>query len=219
MNFHKVEIEITTRCNVLCADCDRRITQAPLQYDMPLSVIDDFISESFELSHHWNQIHILGGEPTLHPDIIEIAKRLSIFTSKYGTTVILISNDYSARTKQILQEVSRYCLVRKSTKPAAALAFDKMDVSVEDAKPCCIPNVCGLGYTFNGYFACGAGAAIARVLGYDFGVKKLKDISKEVMQAQLSVLCSDCGHALGIVKQNTSLWESIYKQYNTLSIF
>jgi MoaA/NifB/PqqE/SkfB family radical SAM enzyme len=69
-NPQKVEIEITTSCNLMCKFCDRRCSQAPAAEKMSPEQIRCFVNESIQLKHQWNNISILGGEPALHPNLV-----------------------------------------------------------------------------------------------------------------------------------------------------
>ena len=71
-----IEIEITYRCNLRCINCDRSCRQAPTNEQMSVEQIQKFINESVDNNVKWERIRVMGGEPTLHPDIFEILNLL-----------------------------------------------------------------------------------------------------------------------------------------------
>ena len=62
------------------------------------------------------------------------------------------------------------------------------------SKGCAITEVSGLGLTRYGYYACGAGASLDRVFGFDIGIKKLNEVTNDKIKEQMKILCSFCGH-------------------------
>src|SRR3712207_347384 len=71
-NMSRVEIEISTFCNLRCPNCDRSSPQAPSDECMSIEQIERFVAESVELDWPWERVVILGGEPTLHPDFDDV---------------------------------------------------------------------------------------------------------------------------------------------------
>lgn len=203
-NIHRLEIEVTTRCDLMCRHCDRRCSQAPANEDIELEVIERFLAESRRLGHRWDMITLLGGEPTMHPHLKSIIERIS---SGYVQEVedcrfFLVSNCYSKETKEKLISIEPFIVIKRRPKSNHEAWFTNMDLAPVDfvsvATSCPITAVCGLGLTRSGYYPCGAGAAIARALDLDIGVKSLHDVTEESMAALLARLCQYCGHALGV---------------------
>jgi len=215
IDIHKIEIEITTNCNILCEDCDRRIATAPLNYNMPSKMIDDFVKKSIDINHRFKSIHILGGEPTLHPEIIDILEKLQILKIKHHTFIKIISNAYSKKSNLLLDYMHKknLCYIERSLKPQACERFDKMDVVNDNPRICIIPRVCGIAYTFNGFYICGAGAAIDRVLSFNIGIKNLSDITINKFKNMIPILCKYCGHSDSDIKLNKNFWGKAYKKY------
>ncbi|MCX5727082.1 MAG: radical SAM protein [Candidatus Saganbacteria bacterium] len=66
-----VDVEITHSCNLNCKSCHRLLDRSNFKH-MPLEDLN-IIFEMFK--GHIKYLSINGGEPTLHPDIVEILKR------------------------------------------------------------------------------------------------------------------------------------------------
>lgn len=221
-NLKKVELEITTSCNLMCRFCDRRCSQAPAQENMSLEQIRHFVNESIQLNYEWHSIGILGGEPTLHPDLDAIIEILREYTSKFPNCDLFIVTNYRGREviKKIIK-ISGDIKVLKRPKTNNPEYFNNIDLAPIDfsdiAKTCDITSECGLGLTTRGYFPCGAGAGIARVLDMDIGIKSLADVSQTSIQSILRRICMYCGHCLAIkVSDNDSVsafWEQAYQKY------
>jgi hypothetical protein len=202
-NLRRLEVEVTTRCNLLCRHCDRRCSQAPEAADLPIAVAEQFVAESQALGHAWQKIGLLGGEPTLHPQLRTL---ISIFKAYVATLpaceFFLVSNAHGERVQQVLKNIRDDITVVERPKTDNEPWFNNMDLAPVDlcseVSSCTITSDCGLALTSRGYFPCGAGAGIARALDLDIGVRSLRDVSEESMVHLLRQLCQYCGHALAI---------------------
>ena len=65
--LHKIEIDITEKCNLSCKSCVRGCDNFKSDVMISLDKIQRFVDESIELNYQWERIGIMGGEPTLHP--------------------------------------------------------------------------------------------------------------------------------------------------------
>ena len=252
----RLEIEITTFCNLGCYSCDRSCRQAPSDEQMTLEQIRRFLDDSLRTGKRWNRIRILGGEPTLHPDIIEICDMLFDYKRRHSphTGVQIVTNDYGDRVRKMLRTITeRYDEVVDYDR---AISPVRQDVScIDDSQPktspvnswfntyniapiddpacqalemsgdldysagCGIPRVCGIGLTRYGYYGCGAGASVDRVLGWDIGIKDIAMLNVDSVRQQFSILCRYCGHfkppscARGTVRDMSESWVAAYKKY------
>ena len=204
-----VEIEITTHCNLGCYNCDRSTKLAPSKELMSLDQILFFMRESIRLGRNWEYISLLGGEPTLHPQllsIVEAFRRLNFDTQKLQ----VVSNGYGREVCTVLKQLPAWVFVNNTKKTSPLQKFRlynlaPIDFGVKDASPCCIPQNCGHGLTRYGYYPCGAGGSIDRVFGFDIGIKRLKDLTAENTERQLKVLCRYCGHSPSLDKHLNSV--------------
>jgi len=200
-----IEIDITFKCNLKCYNCDRSCTQAPSDSTMSVEQIRKFIDESIANNKHWSRIRILGGEPTLHPDLEEILRILLDYKEKYSpsTWLELTTNNFGPEVNRKLLKVPRKIYVNNTSKTgrfqkkfeAFNLApCDNMMYAFTDfTNACWITNDCGMGLNRYGYYQCGAAGSIDRVFGFNIGLKKLPMDQFEFTK-QKNNLCNLCGH-------------------------
>lgn len=218
--YNKVQIEITALCNLSCPNCDRSCgqQQAPSSQHMTLQQIKEFVEESIDLNWQWDRIDVIGGEPTLHPQLMEIFEELKRYKDlKPKTTVRITTNGKGNKVKSVIEEIPKWVKIKNTDKEHNHISEDggftayhsaPIDSGIEDAPMCDIPWRCGLGMTPNGYYACGAGGGIDRVFKFGVGIKSLKDLNAENLKDQTELLCKFCGHSPTASRHRTSVQET-----------
>jgi len=203
-NKNRVELEITSNCNLRCLNCDRSCRQAPSEEYMFLEQIKKFIKESIELKWDWEYIGLIGGEPTLHPklfDILKIIKEYNDFNSK--SDIQIVTNGHGKKVNSVLDNLPNWINIRNDRKSDPIQLFSSYNIAPIDLRKyknadfstgCFITEDCGLGLTRYGYYPCGAGASVDRIFGFDIGIKRLSEINDLKLKKQLKILCSYCGH-------------------------
>src|SRR5438094_7310590 len=83
-----VEYNLTEHCNLSCYLCDHA---SPL-LSKKFAILEDFVRDFEALSHvfHSTQLRIVGGEPTLHPQLLTFlreARRIGI-----ADNIVLLTN-------------------------------------------------------------------------------------------------------------------------------
>jgi len=219
----KVQLEITTDCNLKCHNCDRCCGVAPSREYMGIEHIWKFVEESLRLKKKWTRIDILGGEPTLYPHLAQLWAFLKLYKLKNMDCQVRFSTN---GINEI--DVPDWVKVRNSNKKGRSqnhTAFNSAPIDHgEEPKRCSVPWRCGMALTKYGYFACGAGASIARVFGLDIGIKYLRDVKPETLLEQTKILCGYCGHSRVESRHNTKeqeispVWEKALKGYKEVAL-
>jgi len=231
-SLNAVELEITTFCNLACFNCDRSVRQAPTGDSMSLEQVEKFVKESLDLNYKWGRIMILGGEPTLHPQFIEVLNTIKKYKEKNPDCVVgITTNGSGEKVRGIIDRTPDWVQIIDTHKQSNKQNFSSYNIAPIDitryrkavfSKGCALTERCGLGLTRYGYFPCGAGASVARVFGFDIGFKKLSMVNRPVIKKQLSQLCCYCGHfkdafepeSVSVSGEMTSpSWEAAYKAY------
>lgn len=191
-----IEIDITYRCNLHCFNCDRSCTQAIDESDMELTQIRRFLELSEQNGHNWKRIRVLGGEPLMHPEIAAILNELNSYKIRHPSCLIQI---YTNGLIPVKISIPSGIILENTAKTSPVNRFDPYNVAPCDLNPkfvpkgCWITRDCGIGFNCNGFYICGAGAAIDRVFGFGVAADSPDTIDT---QKQYSALCKYCGHCL-----------------------
>jgi hypothetical protein len=228
-----VEIEVTTKCNMKCKQCDKSSGLAPSDEHMSLEQIRYFIRESIRNSKQWPFIVLTGGEPTLHPDIFEIVDLLIQYKSTFSpnTKISISTNGAGQETKKILENLPPIIHQEFSDKTTVNLAhsgtYNVAPADVEKyqsrktnfARGCNIPSSSGTALTRYGFYSCGAGASLDRVFGMDIGIKTIKGRTEKNFRNQMKALCKYCGHfkdkqdEIYTLDDISPIWQKAYANY------
>ncbi|MFD1016194.1 glycosyltransferase [Winogradskyella rapida] len=208
-NLKKIEIDITYECNLKCINCNRSSTQAPIKEGMSLIQIQEFIQESTTLNKKWELINLLGGEPTIHRDFIEIVNSiLNNYIIPYSPETILqvTSNGFGdivqAKLKQLPQHknlIIDYASFKDERvvpyfSPFNDAPIDNKSLSYQEySKGCWVTSYCGIGLNQLGYYPCGVAGGIDRVFEKNLGVKKLVEVDESIYKL-LNDFCKYCGN-------------------------
>ncbi len=216
-----IEIDITYSCNLKCNNCNRSCSQAPTNTYMTIGQIQKFISQAKESKHKFRTIRILGGEPTLHPDLLEILALLLNFRDYYApeTIIELATNGYGTFVKKTIESLPKEVVVINTHKSRPDVeSFEPFNLAPRDftnfteedyLNACWITEECGIGLNMYGYYHCAVAAGIDRVLGFDMGLKQLPTAQEDFIE-QKKLFCSYCGHFLSRKRVHTKERKKIY---------
>ncbi len=222
-----VEIDITYRCNLGCANCNRSCTQAPSRTDLPPEAVAAFLDESLAAGSRWERIRLLGGEPTLHPRFFEILDLLEAHRRRHhpAMRIVVCTNGTGRAVHRVLARLPAAVAVKNTSKGPGAPLFRPFNRAPVDspwhwfsdfASGCRILEECGLGLTPGGYYACAVAGAIDRVFALHLGRLHLPPSGDELLD-QREAFCPLCGHfgfAWPTRRARVSpVWENAYRRY------
>lgn len=229
-----VQLELTSYCNLKCPNCERSTGQAPSKDFLSLEQIRQFLDESSVAGVDWRSIHLLGGEPTLHPHFLQVLELLKAYKDRdQHHYVVLWTNGYGNRVNSVLSNTPPWVKVINSSKdPKETLRFFSYNVAPIDipkyqhadfSKGCFVAERCGFILTKYGYYPCGPGAAVDRVFGFDIGIKTLSEVNDRKLKDQMNTLCKYCGFfkATDLFARNkyvteqeeSETWKNAYEKY------
>lgn len=215
-NMDSIELELTVDCNLKCFNCDKMCGKAESTEVLTVEQVKKFIAESKACGKEWVRIALTGGEPTLHPDIMEIVglvleyrntclpKRsfVQIVTNGYGQSEEVLKKIQSTYTQEVFPQRVFNQFVRNNGKRNKVVLHSPVNMAPVDNEAlkdsdfrdgCWVTETAGLCLTRHGYYFCGTGAAIDRVFGYNIGIQALNEVCMHKFIDQRSQLCRLCG--------------------------
>lgn len=199
-----VEIDITYKCNLKCANCNRSCTQAPSEIEMSVATVETFIEQSVAQRIPWKRVRVLGGEPTLHSRFYDIIDCLMEYRRVHNPGVLLVvgTNYHGRRVRRVLERLPPSIAIKSTLKQSRTNLFRPFNVAPVDTLfnrfsdyscGCRIIEDCGLGLTPSGYYMCAVAGGIDRIFGYQLGRQELPD-SSDMFEDQMAAFCPLCGH-------------------------
>ncbi|MDP8230613.1 MAG: radical SAM protein [Candidatus Gorgyraea atricola] len=234
-----IAIDITYVCNLKCNNCVRSCKQAPTSQRMTVEQIKKFIKESIENNNRWERIRLMGGEPTLHPDLLKIVQLLLEYKKKYSPEAVIevVTNGHGKTVNNILSKLPKDIEISNSAKDSPMQEhFLAFNIAPRDLKHyrfadysvgCRGMTVSGMGLTPYGYYPCAVSGGIDRIFGFNIGRKKLP-LDDDSMKDQREKFCQYCGRFRGMggwVKEEvmSPTWKNAYASYKskkpTLSLY
>lgn len=199
----QIEIDITYDCNLMCQNCNRSVQQAPEKLHIPLESIQHFVDESIGKDKRWSRIRVLGGEPTLHPQFLEVVNELLRYHDWHPQCIIeVVTNGHGPFVQSQLAMLPAAVWVENSRKVSPVqMDFTPFNMAPVDdsryrkvayANGCAIMSECGMGLTPMGYYPCAISGGIDRITGQGLGRPSLPDDSDD-MRDLLTTFCCLCG--------------------------
>lgn len=198
-----VAVDITYECDLHCFNCNRSCSQDPSNDRMSTGQVRQFLEECRETGIRWQWIRVLGGEPTLHPDFLEIMGLFARYRDEFSprTRLTVNTNGYSERSRTLVSRLPAGVEVEDSGKVGPKQRFKSFNVApvdlprysgVDYANACANTYHCGIGVTPYGYYPCATAGAIDRTFGFDLGRKVLPGADDD-MREECRALCGLCG--------------------------
>jgi hypothetical protein len=202
----RIIIDITASCDLGCMDCNRSCgaQQAPAPEHMTVDQVNRFISESKRQHRCWNAIQIEGGEPTRHPQFLEIVNMLHSYVRRDSPSTVIQVNTagYSRFSRGVVRQlppaVIVYCSEKTQVVQPGHLTFNVAPIDIpgpskyDFSQGCFLPSMYGLGLTRYGYYPHPICGGIDRVFGMDIGRKTLPDVA-DLLDELFPRLCRYCG--------------------------
>jgi hypothetical protein len=200
-----LEIDLTYKCNMRCNDCNRSVTQAPENAQITRARMAEHIASWIARDYRWDRVRLLGGEPTLHPDFLEIVEDLRAYRKEHAPRlkIEVITNGFGARVNAIIDTIPADIIVVNTRKTSnnqpvhqtfnrAPCDFTEHERS-DFSNGCFVTEFSGTGLTPTGYYHCAVAGGIDRVFGLNIGRESLPDTEDE-MRKEMEALCRYCGH-------------------------
>lgn len=165
---HVISLAIVDVCDMRCNGCIAGMGyfDPVVPHYMSIDLINKFIDDTISMQHKWRQISLYGGEPTLHPQFIEILyafNRLKCIIPE--CKFIIITNKYPYNK----DEFPEYWEISSSNLKTNHNVFYISPYEVLDGnvRACSCAISCGLGITISGkYGPCGLSDVIGRIFNY-----------------------------------------------------
>jgi hypothetical protein len=218
--FRIVELCLTYRCNLMCYNCSNLCSQAPIEGDLTMCNIEQFISDI--KSSTTVNITLHGGEPSLHPGIGFLLKKLK----ELNIPLWLLSNNANEHITKLITTLHDQFNIplgisTKKEKDQWYVPINEspFDLDEDYTLGCFQTRDCGICYNYLGWFPCSPIAAAARVFGYK-GCKTLNELTENKIQEYFINHCKHCGFAFTNQRQRvnkqamTKTWINALEQYN-----
>lgn len=203
-----IEIDVTYECNLKCVGCNRSCRQAPDETRLSPAQLQKFIDETISTGRKWKRIRVLGGEPTTHPEIVQILWMLADYKTECNPDVFLevVTNGLWEGLHSLIRAFPLSVAVTNTHKASATSnKFESFNLAPKDdyhqaftdfRNGCWIMEECGLGLTPYGYYPCAVAGGIDRVIGLNIGLKHLPSEAQDghTLTTQQRSLCQWCGH-------------------------
>lgn len=196
----KVEFHITYRCNLQCVNCNRasnlRNEHTP---DMTVEDVKEFFRQARELNFN-PDILIIGGEPTLHPNFLEIVAIAREF--KGDGLVQVWTNGRDRELVKLIREKYNASVPEETFKEKSRTDFPWDDYFISPAdfgikREKCWQHgseICGISVDSGGYMPCAVGGMIDGMLHLGLRTKRLADLFDNDKNAAITEkMCAHCG--------------------------
>lgn len=226
-----IEIDITYKCNLTCHNCNRSCDIIKSNDNIEINQIKKFLEESVNKCKVWRRIRLLGGEPTLHSDFLEIINLIYQYKINYNKELIIevTTNNSSLLTKKLLELdfIKNNVTVNISYKTENYLSefVNVYNAPVDNSyfindnfeSGCVISQNCGIGFNLHGFYPCPVAANIDRMVGLDVGRKNIPSDDDNMIDL-LKMFCKYCGYYKYFREDNdnkeiSDTWKKIFEKY------
>jgi len=223
-----MELDISDFCSMGCVDCVRGCNILGPEYNRGmLSVADvkQFMTETEDLNHTWKLIKLIGGEPTEHPDVLDIASLLYPYCRDRGTQLQINTNMATQRARQICIALRRQFpkMIIMSSHKTLGKTINKEffltpwirpeDVGEANAIQkghCWCVSRCGMGFSSTGFGICCNVHNYVRAYKTTSELKTLADLfNQDKIIRHMELFCINCGVSLNHSRFSSQIGEKI----------
>ena len=165
LNF---ELNVTLRCNLKCANCNRHCHLRPQwaeDSDMTLEQVDRFVEALATGPIKAKRVKIAGGEPLLHHDLPGVLEILLGGVAEGLIDKIKVdSNGTLPRPAVAEHPALRWSGRRPARKVHLPTLWSPTDLGLPTVFPCSMPRRCGISLDNRGYLPCSMAISIVRTM-------------------------------------------------------
>ena len=235
-NMHWLELDITYKCGLDCINCNRMTGIAPgrPEEDMTVDQVERLIDDSVRLQYPWRAMFLVGGEPTVHPDLDAIVSRIGEYRDAHNRNLdlTLATHGYGDHVNRRLAEVTTafpflHVLNSHKTGPihpefvapcVAMVDVDPAWAATHRYEGCSVSGHCGISCNYAGYYPCAVAGAIDRIFGLNQAIPELADVSEAAMVEKYQTFCRLCGYCRPIRENSQTLlsstWQTALDRYH-----
>jgi hypothetical protein len=193
-------LDITYHCNMACTNCNRlsNVKNKP-RNNLSLKDIKIILLNLIHNKNPVKTIIISGGEPTVHPEFLDIIKLVGSYCATFGIFCQLLTNGGLSflKVKDKLPENIQVLNSSKQNNTPFHFKFTiaPIDLGVYDPEdnPCRESITCGRALNKNGYFVCSSAAAIDNFLNLNLGISGFENATEENLRNRAKDICKYCG--------------------------
>lgn len=202
-----LEMQLLLACSWSCQSCDQLSQFTQISWikkgTMTVAQVQNFCREMREANAYFGRIRMVGGEPSLHPKLLEVVTLLYglVESGHIGLLEMVTNGDHMDRiqpVKHMLAKVRVSGEASKQKNHTANLVHTPASLGYE-GKRCGQPEHCGWSLSYYGYAPCSSAAGIMRLrdLIGEHGKLSLPQVKgTEANWPKLQDLCNQCYHAL-----------------------
>jgi len=193
-----LELNITLACNLKCPSCNRCCDVYPERDDsMTVQQVEEFVDKMRAVKAKGNinikKIKVVGGEPLVHPDFVEIYEiLLKAMTEEELYRGLKINTNATKEIPVPRHPRVRWLMSPPKWKKHLPYLWSPVDLGYEVKGPCDMPRRCGFSLDERGFLPCSA--AIMLVRAFDLEHLYKDEIPEGVWGVE--ELCKNCVHGM-----------------------
>lgn len=194
--LNTIELDLTTFCNMSCRSCAHGCDKFPSKDYLKLSDVVKFVHDSIVQQKRWKKIGLMGGEPTLHPEINGVIEALYGYSRwNPDCAVWMMTNGLNwSICADLMRRYPWLTVWENNANHSRHHTFyvSPSDENLLGTNERCEALRCGVGLGPYGYTPCVLGTTMHRIFGYET-LKTLEELTFNKCQAKFNEYCTHCG--------------------------